>query len=402
MYVATVRKSKPERCEPLNRQMTVRILRHEYLPSLHRQKTEKLPQTRLRDEINLTLETVLKEDIKPLESTKKQFLICMNALHGNLKTNPFKLEMKESPIYCGDIPPWKPLDPTIPSYLVPLKVGKMEGRQLEAGYAVFPMPKEKTELSVKVYNLELRSEDRLHLCPRKTVMSVFKVFSWAIQKLNRHYTSMTFETSATGRNSAMMDLDLKLEFRDDVPHLLLILPEGQLVEIIPAIAVTKRGPFYITRPFENDINPNSDMRWRINYSMNEEAIMRAIATGDKLHRLNAAKLLAYICRKEWQLRYITSYHIKTVLLHESDFEIDSTPRWQRFSMDDCLKTLIRRLQDYVRRRELPHFFDEDINLFEHIPLRAFTFMRNALDRLLREDEELARVVQRTRLPKIVY
>lgn len=380
--------------------MTVRILRHEYLPSLHRQKTENPPKTRLRDEINLTLERVLKEDIKPLETTKKQFLLCMNSLHSNLKNNPFKLEMKESPIYVGDIPPWKPLDPLIPSYLIPLKVGKMVGQQLEAGYAVFPMPKEKTEMSIKVYNLNLRSEDFLHLCPRKTVLSVYKVFSWAIQKLNRHSTSLTIDSS--GRYSAMVDVDLKLQFRDDVPHLLLILPEGQKVEMIPAIAVSKRGPYYVTRSFEHDINPNSDMRWRINYSMNEEAIMRAIASGDKLQRIHAAKLLAYICRNEWQLRHITSYHIKTVLLHESDFEIDQTPRWQRFALDDCLKHLIRRLLDFVRSMDLPHFFDEDINLFSHIPLRAYTFMRTALDRFLREDEELARVVQRARLQKIVY
>ena len=382
--------------------MTVRILRHEYLPSLHRQKTEKLPHTRLRHEINLTMERVRKEDIKPTESVKKQFLLCMNALQSHLKTNPFKLEMKDSPIYAGDIPPWKPFEKQVPAYLVPLKVGKMIGKQLEAGYAVFPMPKEKTEMSVKVYNLELRSEDRTNLCPRKTVFSVYKVFSWAIQKLNRHNTSLTTDSVPAGRYSAMNDLDLKVEFKNDVPHLLLVLSEGQMVEIVPAIAVTKRGPFYVTRPFEHDVNPISDMRWRINYSMNEEAIMRAIATGDKLQRINAAKLLAFICQNEWQLKHITPYHIKTVLLHESDFEIDETPRWQRFAIDDCLKHLIRRLLDYVRRMQLPHFFDEDINLLSHIPLRAFTFMRSALDRLLREDEELARVVERARLQKIVY
>jgi hypothetical protein len=44
------------------------------------------------------------------------------------------------------------------------------------------------------------------------------VFSWAIQKLNRHSTSLTIDSS--GRYSAMMDVDLKLHFRDDVPHLL--------------------------------------------------------------------------------------------------------------------------------------------------------------------------------------
>jgi hypothetical protein len=55
----------------------------------------------------------------------------------------------------------------------------------------------------------------------------------------------------------MMDVDLKLHFRDDVPHLLLILPEGQKVEMIPAIAVSKKGPYYVTRPFEQMAQENT-------------------------------------------------------------------------------------------------------------------------------------------------
>ena len=126
---------------PITFRMEVRILRHNYLPSLYRQSTEKLPSTKLRREMSATLTKVLSEESMPSEHARQQFRDCMeNLFQFTSKKNPFGIECTEHPIYAGDVTPWAPYDKTIPCYLFPMSLGKLTAEFLEPGYFIIPLP----------------------------------------------------------------------------------------------------------------------------------------------------------------------------------------------------------------------------------------------------------------------
>ncbi|XP_069141450.1 uncharacterized protein [Argopecten irradians] len=571
--------------------------KHGYLPSLYRQATQQLPSSKLRDEIDSTMVKVQEEYQAPPASTKDAFSACFKHIIPHIKNNQFGLELKDMPIYAGDISAWKPYKPECPCYLLTMKVGKITGKELEPGYVVFPMPK-MTPKSIKVYNLDVRSEDKQHLCPKKMYLALFQVLETGLDKLrtivekekmrsrlsrrsdatirpdasptrrteskrsrkksdasaaykssdddpdnqrkeipsrssvrtnisrqksersasrlsnmtNQTATTTTIDAPPNGnangassdptkgilpqltsesihraenmrtrkrsdasfvsdKSRPMSDLtllqvpfslesrssrrtsttselrrppsevtvilvpqpteekkpepaakppidkpkrqpkpleiievpDISLIEEEDNRFLLMTMKNGNEIELIPTITASNGGgPFFVAKPHENDENGNSDIRWRISFAPNEEVILKAITSGDKNQRLMAAKLVSNMCQKEWKLRSITPYHIKTVLLHDIDFQVDNTPRWQRFSIDECVRNILLRLLSFIRSKNLPHFFENEFNLWGHISPQQFSIMKNALERIMRDEREIIRVLKRMRIPPTIY
>nr|XP_022295828.1 uncharacterized protein LOC111105745 [Crassostrea virginica]XP_022295829.1 uncharacterized protein LOC111105745 [Crassostrea virginica] len=165
--------------------MEVRVLRHNFLPSLYRQTTEKLPLTRLRREIDLTMKKVLQTEIPVSRETRELFDQCMAHLLPLMKTNQYNLDCSEPPLYAGDVTPWTPYKKESPCYLIQMKVGKLHGLYVEPGYVVFPLSVKTDKKVVKVYKLDLRSDDNHHLSPRKMYKAVYLVFEAAIAKLKK-------------------------------------------------------------------------------------------------------------------------------------------------------------------------------------------------------------------------
>jgi len=375
----------------------VKLAQHGYLPALYRQTTEALPSTKLREEISRTLRKTIREDIKPALATRQEFLASYIPLMPHLKHNAFGLEVREKPIYAGDIPQWNVYRQEYPSFMLTMKVGKLTGKHLEAGYFYFPMP-EKTSKNVKVYNLDVRSEDKLNLSPKKMYHALYQVLEAGIEKLKQ---TADQEIKKTGTTSIVIP-EVRLIEENNQHYLLYIPPRGGPVEIIPTIAVSNEGPFFVAKPHLIDENPNSDMLWRVCYASNEEAIMKTVASGDKNQRLLAATLISTMCKKEWKLCAITPYHIKNVLLHEIDFQVDNSPRWQRFPLDECVRLLLIRLTECVRSKRLTQFFEEDFNLWSHFSDRQFSMMKSSLERLMRDEKEIIRVLKRMRVEPINF
>lgn len=393
--------------------MDVRILRHNYLPSLYRQTTEKLPLTRLRREIDLTMKKVLQTEIAVSSESKELFDQCMSNLLPHLKTNKYNLDCSEPPLFAGDVTPWTPYKKQNPCYLIQMRVGKLDGTYVQPGYVVFPMSIKTDKKVVKVYKLDLRSEDRQHLSPKKMYKAVFLVFEAAIHKLKKSMTKRknTLTTvSDSARESTTLTIsdrpvivpNLCLTTRNDDLCLIMSLPGGHEVELIPTITVSPDGPFIVAKPFEHDENPASDILWRLNYSPNEEHIMNAVTNGDREQRINAAKILTFMCKKEWKLNHVTEYEVKNILMHEIDFQIDHSPRWQRFTPEECMHLILLKMLEFTRERCLPYFFEEDRNLWDHLTERQFRFMRNQLEQLTRDDDEMLKVISRIRVDKIDY
>ncbi|XP_061186616.1 uncharacterized protein LOC133194726 [Saccostrea echinata] len=393
--------------------MEVRILRHNYLPSLYRQTTEKLPLTRLRREIDLTMKKVLQTEIPVSPVAKELFDQCMSHLLQYLKTNQYNLDCSEPPVYAGDVTPWTPYKKECPCYLIQMKVGKLGGTYVEPGYVVFPLSVKKDKKVIKVYKLDLRSDDKQHLSPKKMYKAVFLVFEAAIVKLKKSLaksrstlTTASYQstetTKVTKTDKPAIVPNIYLKTRDKDLCLVMSLPGGNEVELIPTITVSPDGPFIVAKPFEHDENPASDMLWRTNFSPNEEHILNAVTNGDREQRINAAKILTFMCQKEWKLNHVTAYQVKNILMHEIDFQIDHSPRWQRFTPEECMHLILLKMLEFSRERFLPHFFEEDLNLWGHLTDRQFRFMCNELEQLTRDDDEMLKVISRIRVDKIDY
>ena len=714
--------------------MEVESQAHGYLPALYRQVTEKLPSSKLREELSVTLKKVKKEEVCPTPASRDEFDACLIHLMPLIRNNPFGIDIKDKPIYAGDIPLWKPYKADTPTFMLNMKLGKIAGKRLEPGYVMFPMPKNKGRKS-KMMNMDITSDDKQHLCPKKIYHALFYVIENSIDRLkaladkeksrsrmsrrsessqrankntsptrrqlnnedikesaeegsttpfgvpsvqkvprnddtdastqindtettdtdpqrsenvesrqskitndtvdgrstqltnatnarsdaiqsrqsqdtdvnlsevenehgpkskltkqalkhrdenndsrlskstsltqddNRseslqsrttvetylpplHNTPKTPRTNAEnqsrsskrsemsqgtsdfdmllsrsskrsdaadsrqsrrtdgstksrrkqsgstdyrrlskgldvnlvpipvligigdirpgskgsngtnqehmtvgklrrgstksqkpitdGREASLLltvptltDMmvrkrsdagaetvntkrdkliddgviripDLKLIVENDEHFLLVVMESGRAVEIIPSIAETAAGPFYVAKPHANDENPGSDMRWRISFAPNEESILHTITSGDKNQRLMAAKLVTNLCQNEWKLQPITQYHIKTVLLHEIDFQVDNTPRWQRLSLDECVKLILLRLLHFVTTKSLPHFFEDEFNLWAHLSDRQFRFMKNTLEKMTDDDKNLIGALRRMRVQPVVF
>ncbi|KAK3102761.1 hypothetical protein FSP39_013735 [Pinctada imbricata] len=399
--------------------MEVRILRHNYLPSLYRQSTEKLPSTKLRRELGMTLSKALSEEVLPSEEFKEQFLQCMSQLLPFLKIPTFGIDCSDPPVYAGDITPWRPYSKRVPCFLIPMSIGKIAGKYFEPGYFVFPLPtptnnkNNKKVKSVKINKLDVKSDDGMHISPKKMYKTLMTVLDTGIHKMKRFHAGKGKKKSTMttgGRSSVTESVEetpvlapsARLLLVDNDLALVMRTPDGSEAELIPTFAASKSGPFFVAKPFENDENPGSDMLWRVNFCTNEETIFKAVTSGDKMHRINAAKVLAYACKREWKLKHVTEYQIMNIVLHEVDFQVDHSPRWQRFSIDECLHLLLLRMLEFTRAKFLPHFFEQSMNLWSHLTEKQLAFMRGSLEQLTLDDDEMMRVVRRVRAEPIRF
>ncbi|XP_071956355.1 cyclic GMP-AMP synthase-like receptor 3 isoform X1 [Antedon mediterranea] len=117
--------------------------------------------------------------------------------------------------------------------------------------------------------------------------------------------------------------------------------------------------------------------WRRSYSQQEKTLIRSM---DIYHRvcLKVLKAVAFIQRS--QFGKIKSYHLKTCLLHLNE---RSDKIWKEDDLGIRFKELINILLDFLKKKELPCFFDENINLFE--PVSDYKNTLNHLNNWLKKN-----------------
>ena len=96
---------------------------------------------------------------------------------------------------------------------------------------------------------------------------------------------------------------------------------------------------------------------------------------------------------EQPLSGLSSYLVRTAVLHAFDSAIDLTPRWQRHSVVAAFADLVDELAARLAAGNLPHFFFRRHNLLDDVPrrnvvrwrdrLRCLSSNRNEVDRVLR-------------------
>lgn len=167
-----------------------------------------------------------------------------------------------------------------------------------------------------------------------------------------------------------------------------------LINIIPATYVEREQYHLVARPYTYDENPQSDMMWRMHFWQKETTIINTINMADRGVRLKAFMILKALVKTEHTLHGLTSYQIKTVLLHSFDVDVDQTPRWQRDSVHECFVGLLKELGHFLSTKNLPHFFIRGHNLFSNMPDRLLKNLRARVAYMMSNQNDLIRVVKK--------
>lgn len=81
-----------------------------------------------------------------------------------------------------------------------------------------------------------------------------------------------------------------------------------------------------------------------------------------------------------ELKYLCSYHAKTLFLHTLSVRTGDQ-QWAQELLPRCFLLLLEKLEDHVRNASLPHFFVPGHNLFgpPDFPRRTLQFLQQTLE-----------------------
>ena len=120
--------------------------------------------------------------------------------------------------------------------------------------------------------------------------------------------------------------------------------------------------------------------WRFSFSAAEKKLFLLGGHGEasscRKHVLRILKAL----REELHLHPLTSYHLKTILLHECE-AYPHPNQWSYDSLSERFLSFLQRLEDCLRQFNCPHYFMTHLNLFEF-------FGRQRCDELAKKVKEI--------------
>lgn len=107
-----------------------------------------------------------------------------------------------------------------------------------------------------------------------------------------------------------------------------------------------------------------------------------------------AHILKTLVRVEPPLTGLSSYFIRTAVLHAFDSVVDLTPRWQRHTVVTAFGHLLGELAARLADGHLSHFFFRRHDLLEVVPPRIVARWRDRLCCLASNPAEVERVLRR--------
>lgn len=145
-------------------------------------------------------------------------------------------------------------------------------------------------------------------------------------------------------------------------------------------------------PFET--YQEGDIRWRPCFAVKDNKLLQSVTRTDLGLRMSVMHALTRILLYDWRLVHFNCYQMQTILLHDMDFHIDFSPRWQHSSMESCLRSLLSTLLYFVKRERLPHFTLNHLNLWKGLTPRQLTLAGGAIERLLTNENALISLLRR--------
>lgn len=323
-----------------------------------------------------TIENLTKDRMKLLVTK----LMKNKDLNRILRRNQNKIELLP-PVVTEGYPAWRQNCKPELFILVPVKsirYSKYRYNVPQTGYLQIELPRKNPKFRGTDTYAELRAVDGIHLSTSKLNKALVEIFVEGLSNANFGANDLTPKVNFDYLNDAVE----------------LVYTKQLRIHLIPAIHLSNDDPLYVTRANVPDLDPTSDTMFRACFLPQEERILQKISTTDIGHRLDALRVIHTLCKQDWRLQALSTYQLINVLMHDMDFEIDHSPRWQRVTRDMCVQSILKRLLYFVKKQTLPHFFMSDLNLFRGIPQKYLTYMRTPLERLVSNETQLLRDLKR--------
>ncbi|XP_052781450.1 uncharacterized protein LOC128218001 [Mya arenaria] len=295
------------------------------------------------------------------------------------KRNPNRIELLP-PIVFEGTPAWSHEVKSDLYILVPIKslrYIKWKYAVRETGYIEVTLPAKPPKNRIDLY-AAVRADDNVHLSTSRLNRALVEVFLEGLKVAKfGEYTLMP---------------ELNFDYLNDT--LELVFTKHLRIPMVPMVYLGADEPYYTIRPNLPDLDPTSDTLFRACYAIQEENIFSKVSSTDHGLRFDALKVIHTLCKQDWRLQSLSVYQLKNVLMHDIDFEIDHSPRWQRLTRDVCVQAILKRLLYFVKKQRLPHFFESRIDLFRGISAKTLALMRTPLERFVSNEAQLLRDLQR--------
>ena len=120
--------------------------------------------------------------------------------------------------------------------------------------------------------------------------------------------------------------------------------------------------------------------WRFSFSAAEKKLFLLEGHGEASPCRKQVLRILKALREELHLHPLTSYHLKTILLHECE-AYPHPNQWRYDSLSGRFLSFLQRLEDCLRQFNCPHYFMTHLNLFEF-------FGRQRCDELAKKVKEI--------------
>ncbi|XP_033108690.1 cyclic GMP-AMP synthase-like isoform X2 [Anneissia japonica] len=161
------------------------------------------------------------------------------------------------------------------------------------------------------------------------------------------------------------------------------------IDIVPCLQVNGRS-FVAKSPPNSLRNTTSnvyDRMWRESFSDQEKEIINGMDGMNECRR-DCLKILKTIQKRRGisQIGMLSSYHLKTCLLHLNNDQPDLT--WNQEDLADRFEDLLNTLMKFLENRNMPNFFCRSVNLFDRHDTDSLKNILGWLRKATRDDKSI--------------
>lgn len=159
------------------------------------------------------------------------------------------------------------------------------------------------------------------------------------------------------------------------------------VDVVPSIEIPSSGTGknrFVAKPFKSDLETEQDIipkAWRKSYSLEEKELLMNIDRGNGC-RKQCLRILKSIRDREASLNYLHSYVLKTVIFRNVQ---KGSVFWNQDNLGICVMSMLRKLCEALENKQLPHYFQSDINLLSDFPPKSLKNSAARIRQFLRNE-----------------
>ena len=187
------------------------------------------------------------------------------------------------------------------------------------------------------------------------------------------------------------------------PVIRVIVNKDISVDILPAFVIpdSRSDPSRRDCPSSSHVvckpHVQNEMIWRLSFYVAEKNRIRALSEGCRVQLL---RILTEIRDNEDQLKKLSSYHVKTLLFHESDVYPDFH-EWSAEKISRRFFGLLERLKKALKEGNLSHYFMQppdfkQVNLFVDLDGKTLSDMLDVVEDIMENPMGVLRTVGRER------